>query len=88
MNKIVKVIYKEFALSLSNRHHFFPVSKISSFYGINKDTFMSLWDYDEEVIEHVKSNKTLSGYRGNLYMPDEFILDVDGSNLDQAKKLT
>ena len=88
MNKIVKVIYKEFALSLSNRHHFFPVSKISSFYGINKDTFMSLWDYDEEVIEHVKTNKTLSGYRGNLYMPDEFILDVDGSNLDQAKQLT
>ena len=87
MNK-VKMIYKEFALSLSNRHHFFPVSKISSFYGINSDTFMSLWDYDEDVIEYVKSNKTLSGYRGNLYMPDEFILDVDGANIDQAKQLT
>ena len=87
MNK-VKMIYKEFALSLSNRHHFFPVSKISSFYGINSDTFMSLWDYDEDVIEYVKSNKTLSGYRGKLYMPDEFILDVDGANIDQAKQLT
>ena len=87
MNK-VKMIYKEFALSLSNRHHFFPTSKISSFYGINSDTFMSLWDYDEDVIEYVKSNKTLSGYRGNLYMPDEFILDIDGANIEQAKQLT
>ena len=87
MNKF-NTVYKEFELSLSNRHHFYPVSKISSFYGINSDTFMSLWDYDEDVIEYVKSNRTLSGYRGNLYMSDEFILDVDGANLDQAKQLT
>ena len=87
MNKF-NTVYKEFALSLSNRHHFYPVSKISSFYGINSDTFMSLWDYDEDIIEYVKSNRTLSGYRGNLYMSDEFILDVDGANLDQAKQLT
>tara|TARA_R100000008_G_scaffold86873_1_gene82265 strand:- start:5408 stop:7162 length:1755 start_codon:yes stop_codon:yes gene_type:complete len=87
MSTKIKQIYKEFALSLSNRHHFFPISKISSFNGIDSDTFMSLWDYDEEVISFVKENKTLSGYRGLLYMPDEFIFDVDGSNLDQAKSL-
>ena len=37
MNK-VKVIYKEFALSLSNRNNFFPTSKISSFsLGVDKE---------------------------------------------------
>ena len=82
------MIYKEYAFSLTNRHHFFPPNKISSFYNIASDTFMSLWDYDEEVTEYVKKKKTLSGYRGNLYMPDEFIFDVDGSNIDQAKELT
>jgi hypothetical protein len=49
---------------------------------------MSLWDYDDEVVEHVKTKKTLSGYRGKLYMPDEFIFDVDGANIKQAKELT
>ena len=82
------MILKEYAFSLTNRHHFFPPSQISSFYNISSDTFMSLWDYDEEVVEHVKTKKTLSGYRGKLYMPDEFIFDVDGANIKQAKELT
>jgi hypothetical protein len=82
------MILKEFAFSVTNRHHFYPPSKISSFNNISSDTFMSLWDYDETVTEYVKKKKTLSGYRGDLYMPDEFIFDIDGSNLDQAKELT
>ena len=82
------MILKEYAFSLTNRHHFFPPSQISSFYNISSDTFMSLWDYDDEVVEHVKTKKTLSGYRGKLYMPDEFIFDVDGANIKQAKELT
>ena len=82
------MIYKEFAFSLTNRHHFFPPSKTSSFYNIASDTFMSLWDYDEDVVEYVRERKSLSGYRGVLYMPDEFILDVDGANLQHAKDLT
>jgi len=82
------MILKEYAFSLTNRHHFFPPSKISSFYNISSDTFMSLWDYDEEVAIYVKDKKTLSGYRGKLYMPNEFIFDIDGANLKQAKDLT
>jgi hypothetical protein len=82
------MILKEYAFSLTNRHHFFPPSQISSFYNISSDTFMSLWDYDDEVVEYVKTKKTLSGFRGKLYMPDEFIFDIDGANIDQAKELT
>ena len=36
------------------------------------------------VIEYVKEKKSLSGYDGIMYMPDEFILDVDGSNPENA----
>ena len=55
------MILKEYAFSLTNRHHFFPPSRISSFYNIASDTFMSLWDYDEEVAEYVKDKKNLYG---------------------------
>ena len=82
------MMLKEYAFSLTNRHHFYPPTKISSFYNISSDTFMSLWDYDDDVIEYVKKKKSLSGYRGKLYMPDEFIFDVDGANIEQAKELT
>ena len=80
------MILKEYAFSLSNRHHFFPPSQISSFYNISSDTFMSLWDYDGHVIDYVKEKGTLASYDGMLYMPDEFILDVDGSNPDNARQ--
>ena len=49
-----------------------------------QDTFMSLYDYDEHVIDYVKSKQSLSGYDGIMYIPDEFILDVDGSNPENA----
>ena len=80
-------ILKEFALSLTNRHHFMPPSSQKNFHGTKHDTFMSLWNYDEEVKEYVKNNKTLSGYKGKLYIPDEFIFDIDGSSIEQAKDL-
>lgn len=82
------MLYKEFALSLSNRHHFHTPDKVDSFTNIASDTFMSLWDYDETVLDHVRTKKTLSGFAGNLHMPNEFIFDVDGANLKQAKDLT
>ena len=53
-----------------------------------QDTFMSLWDYDAYVVDFVKKNKTLSSYDGMLYMPDEFILDVDGANPERAQDKT
>jgi hypothetical protein len=77
---------KEYAFGLSNRHHFGPVNDMQKWAGMAQDTFMSLWDYDEYVEEFVKEKGTLSGYDGILYMPDEFILDVDGSNPENAKE--
>ena len=76
---------KEIALSLSNRHHFIDVSKMSDWYGLSKDTFMSLYDYDDYVIEYVKKKGSLSGFDGLIYMPDEFLLDVDGSSPKDAR---
>ena len=79
---------KEYAFGLSNRHHFGQTSDMEKWAGMSQDTFMSLWDYDEYVEEYVKKNKTLSGYDGLIYMPNEFILDVDGSNPSNAQEKT
>ena len=76
---------KEFALSLSNRHHFRESNKMSELEGTAQDTFMSLWEYDEYVIEYYNKNKKLAGFDGIIYMPDELILDIDGNNVEQAK---
>ena len=73
-------IIKEFALGVSNRHNFQSVDKISEWMGTDSDTYMSLYNYDEYVVEFYAKNKSLSGYDGLIYMPDEFILDVDGES--------
>tara|TARA_Y100001963_G_scaffold159797_1_gene265314 strand:+ start:1027 stop:2799 length:1773 start_codon:yes stop_codon:yes gene_type:complete len=80
---------KEFAIgSVANRHHFKAINEVSAFHGTAQNMFHSLYDYDEYAIEFVKKNKKMSGYDGMLYMPEEFILDVDGSNLEEAKLAT
>lgn len=79
---------KEYAFGLSNRHHFGDVNDIEKYAGMAQDTFMSLWDYDGHVIDYVKEKGTLASYNGMLYMPEEFILDVDGTNPDNAKQKT
>ena len=79
---------KEYAFGLSNRHHFGETNDMEKYAGMAQDTFMSLWDYDSHVIDFVKEFKTLSSYDGMLYMPDEFILDVDGINPGRAQDKT
>ena len=81
-------LYKEFALGVSNRHNFQAADKISDWMGTDSDTFMSLYDYDEHVVEFYAKNKSLSGYDGLIYMPDEFVLDVDGESVWEAAQKT
>ena len=76
---------KEYAFGLANTHHFGDINDVEKYAGMEQDTFMSLWDYDNHIIEYVKENNTLSSYDGILYMPDEFILDVDGANPTKAQ---
>ena len=71
---------REFAFGLANRHHFMDSSDISKWMNVAKDTFHSLWEYDEDVKEYIKEKKSLSGFNGKIYMPDEYILDIDGNN--------
>jgi hypothetical protein len=77
---------KEYAFGLSNRHHFGDVQDVEKWIGMAQDTFMSLWDYDGHVVDYVQEKKTLASYDGMLYMPDEFLLDVDGENPIKAKE--
>ena len=76
---------KEFAFGLSNRCHFQEASKAGEWMGLDRDTFVSLYDYDNNVINYVQQKGKLAGYDGPIYMPDEFILDVDGTNPINAR---
>ena len=75
---------KEFAFGISKRHHFRDANQYGEFMGIKHDTYCSLFDYDKSVIEFFSKHKTLSGFNGLIYIPDEFILDVDGPEFDKA----
>ena len=79
---------REFAFGLSNRHHFFPSDNSVKWENVAKDTFLSLYGYDDSVIQFFEEKKTLSGFDGDIYMPKEFILDVDGNTVEIAKAKT
>lgn len=79
---------REFAFSYSDRHHFFDSSKKSSFENTAKDTFISLYGYDSYAIKFFEGTKSLSGFDGKIYMPKEFLLDVDGGTVENAKAKT
>ena len=76
---------KEFAFGTHNRHHFQDANKAGEWEGLDSDTFVSLYDYDEYVRDFCDTKKSLSGFDGLIYMPDEFILDVDGVNPKTAR---
>jgi len=79
---------REFAFGLSNRHHFFPSNNSVKWENVAKDTFLSLYGYDESVIQFFEEKKTLSGFNGEIYMPKEFVLDVDGVEIKEAQDKT
>ena len=79
---------KEFALGLNKRHYFQPADNIDQWQGLNQDTFMSLYDYDDYVKDFFGKHNSLAGFDGLLYMPDEFILDVDAINSETARQKT
>lgn len=76
---------KEFAFSFNRRHYFQDVTEMGNWQGLDNDTFMSLYDYDNYVKEFFGKHKTLAGFDGLLYIPDEFVLDVDGTTTTSAQ---
>ena len=77
---------REFAFGLGRRHYFEDASNITKWMNMDSDTFMSLYEYDEDVKDYFATNKKLAGYDGKAYIPEEFILDVDGGNPEDAQK--
>tara|TARA_R100001163_G_scaffold65834_1_gene65470 strand:- start:8152 stop:9909 length:1758 start_codon:yes stop_codon:yes gene_type:complete len=76
---------REFAFGLANRHHFFPTDNSVKWENVAKDTFLSLYGYDDSVIKYFEDKKTLSGYDGVIYLPKEYILDIDGVEIEEAQ---
>lgn len=82
---------KEFAFGLSERHYFQDSSKVCDWMNIDKDTYMSLYEFDDGITNFFANKHTLSGFDGLVYIPDEFILDVDGkdkTDLENARQKT
>ena len=79
---------REFAFGLSNRHHFFEANQSIKWQFTAKDAFLSLYEYDEDVKKYFEEEKTLAGYTGKIYLPKEFILDVDGTSIKEARDKT
>ena len=76
---------KEFAFGLSQRHYFQNAGNVCDWMNIDKDTYMSLYDFDDNITDYFSKNNTLSGFDGLVYMPDEFILDIDGKDKDDLE---
>jgi KaiC/GvpD/RAD55 family RecA-like ATPase len=82
---------KEFAFGLAQRHYFQDSGEICNWMNIDRDTYMSLYDFDDSITDYFSKNNSLSGFDGLVYIPDEFILDIDGKDkddLDNARKKT
>ena len=79
---------REYAFGFADRHHFDTTDKASLWYYVARDTFVSLFGYDKDVVEYFKKHKSLSGFDGKIYMPDEFLLDVDGTDIATARMKT
>ena len=77
---------REFAFGLGRRHYFEDSSNIVNWMDLHSDTYMSLYEYDDDVKDYYAKNKKLAGYDGKIYVPEEFILDVDGGNPEDAQK--
>ena len=77
---------REFAFGLGRRHYFEDASNITKWMNMDSDTYMSLYEYDEDVKDYFAQNKKLSGYDGKIHIPEEFILDVDGGTPEDAQQ--
>ena len=77
---------REFAFGLGRRHYFEDSSSMVKWMNISNDTYMSLYEYDNDVKDYFAKNKKLAGYDGKIYIPEEFILDVDGGTPENAQK--
>jgi KaiC/GvpD/RAD55 family RecA-like ATPase len=82
---------KEFAFGLAQRHYFQDSANVCDWMNIDKDTYMSLYEFDDSIKDFYEKKHTLSGFDGLVYIPDEFILDVDGkdkNDLENARQKT
>ena len=49
--------------------------------GLDRDTFVSLYDYDDYVVEYYTKNKSLSGFDGKIY--EILVYDLNVPNESQ-----
>lgn len=75
--------YYEYAIgNVSNRKNIIPedglIGLINSARKTNSELYFSMFQYDEEILEHMKIKKTVHSYRGKYYIK-EICFDIDKS---------
>ena len=57
LNSKEKYMIREYAFGFADRHHFDTTDKASLWYCVARDTFISLFGYDKDVVSYFQKNK-------------------------------
>ena len=67
---------------LTNRGHILPKSQIK-IEPCNEELYLSLFGFDNSIVEFVQLNKTVSGFNGS-YFADFLYFDIDNADLNES----
>lgn len=81
--------YAEIAIKdVRRRGKIVPVKALSSFLGKGA-VYRSYYYYDEDIIPYVEKTKSVSGYKGNYYLPFlEFDIDIQEKSFEEVYNVT
>ncbi|SDJ20582.1 primase C-terminal domain-containing protein [Natribacillus halophilus] len=66
-----------------NRNNITHIGAVKNFSG-HRETYMTYFRYNDEMIDHFQDKQTVSGYKGSAYA-DWLPIDVDSDSLDEAQ---
>ena len=74
---------------VGNRSIIIPSNEIAQRLEPKKELYISYYEYDDEIIEHLKVYKTVSSYKGNKYFSSNapILFDIDKGNLTEKALL-
>lgn len=75
--------YVELAVgSVSNRGIIVPIEEVHSFLKPNEELYVSYFSYDQDIVEHMKTYKTVKSFKGKHYLRN-IIFDLDKGALTE-----
>lgn len=76
--------YVELAMNgANNRNNIVNIRTVKNFTGY-KDSYMTYFRYNDEMLDHFQEKKSVGGYQGQAYA-DWLPIDIDSENLEEAQ---